>query len=354
MNNLDAALDFSARVYRHNDITFDPSYFSWQFGRSGGVDRGAYNGALMAMKNGRVVGTCAIGSVTMLVAGSLVHGGWIQHWFTEAGNGPLGLMLLRRLTKPLAFFGGAGASSAGLASLRLAKPDLLLFELTRLFAVIDPVRTLELSFATTPQALDYLKTLRVPPPSPHVQVEPIARFGSSYDRLWEATRRDILVATDHDSRYMNWRYRDHPYFDYACRMCHGPAGAVVFVWRNEQMRKGHATVARLCEAIGKPAAIAESFPSVIAEIAKDRAAFIDFFGCNAGVNAGLLAGGMHIAATRDDFDLARLFQPLERSAMQRLHFYVSFTADCRPTVPIDYTRFYVTKTDSNQDRPNLV
>ena len=45
-------------------------------------------------------------------------------------------------------------------------------------------------------------------------VAPVAEFGPEFDRLWREASRQLRVAIIRDSRYLNWRYRNHPIYSY--------------------------------------------------------------------------------------------------------------------------------------------
>lgn len=350
LQDLPELRDFSDRAYRKNDITFTNAYFDWQFNRCGGAAR-PHNGALIARKGGAVIGNCLVPSYDISMNGEIRQGGWIHEWFVDPGHGALGLIMLRKMLKGLAFFAGAGISSHGLAAMRAVCPTMTLFALNRTFAVFDAEKTFALSFHTKPCTLTYLKGLRPPPPPATVTVELIDRFDARFDAAWDAFREGITLATHRTSAFMNWRYLDHPVFTYQAARASGPAGDVHCVWRMEQVHGSDTRVARICEVIGSPQAIAESLPAILAVMGADGAAFADFFCSHAETVGATITAGMHAVVARSDFVLARLFQPLADTVAHSLDYYFYLPGAARPG---DYSRCYFTKGDSNQDRPNIV
>ena len=342
IRDLPAVRNFMDQAYKANDVTCFDDYFRWQFNRCAGADRSSDNGALMAVADDCVIGICLVPHYEVSMLDRVVQGGWIHHWFTAGGHGPLGLTMLRRLQRDLAFFGGAGISSQGLLAMRALCPALVLFELTRLFAVVDADATFDLLFSKAPATKTYLRSLRVLA-APAVRVEPVTLFDDEYERSWNLMRPGFLFATHRTARYMNWRYIEHPYFRYKAVRCHGSRGAVFYVWREETIHGRDHTVIRLGDVIGPIAAIAETFPAAFATMAQARPCFIDFFCSNAEVVASLMAGGMHLTVTRPDFDLPRLFQPLARDNSKTLHFYYQLA----PAFPIPrhetFATSYITK-----------
>lgn len=52
--------------------------------------------------------------------------------------------------------------------------------------------------------------------APNVDVRTIEQFDAEVDVLWEEARRSREVCAVRDARYLNWRYIQHPDFDYRC------------------------------------------------------------------------------------------------------------------------------------------
>ena len=181
----------------------------------------------------------------------------------------------------------------------------------------------------------------------------IDEFGTHYDRLWAVFRSDVTFGTNRSASYMNWRYVRHPYFQYQRRLFESPAGAAYIVWREEPVTGHEKCVARVCEAIGSPAALADAVPVLYQHLADRPVAFADFFGAHASVLAGLRAGGMRPVITVPPFDLPRLFSPLAPDVRKTLNFAISLSADCPAIDLYAHDKMYLTKGDTNQDRPNL-
>ena len=352
IEDLPAVRAFMDRAYKPDDVTCLDDYFRWQFRRCGDEQGVSGDRTLMAVVGGRVVGICLVPEYDVAMSGQIVRGGWIHHWFTEPGHGPIGLAMLKRLLGGLRFFGGAGISSQGVAAMRLACPALVVFDLVRLYAVFDADATFDLVFDRGPGTRTYLRSLRLPA-SRSARVDRVEAFDDRYECVWDAVRTNFLFATHRTAKYMNWRYFAHPYFTYKAVCCCGIQGEVYYVWREERIHGRDRVVVRLCDVIGPLAAIEETFASAYDAMSESKPLFVDFYCSNADVVSGLVAGGMQPAVTRSDFDLPRLFQPLERDSMKTLHFYYQVS-------PLDvpghtaFTRSYITKSDSNQDRPNLI
>lgn len=350
--DLERAMAFSRQVYGPRNIAFEPDYFDWQFMRCAGEPHEDGCGALIALSNDEIVATCLVGKYPVLVNGQVVGGGWIQDWFSAPSSGAVGLAMFSKATNDLGFFGGAGIAQPAIAAMRSLMPGLTWFEMDRMFAVIDPQQTAELCFETSPNTPDYLKSLRAPTPDPAIASEKLTLFDVNYDNVWTDTSAGFLATTHRTSRFMNWRYFDHPLFEYQCHVCTGPKGPVYYVWRDEKVANQDVSVGRICDVIGAPQAIAETFPTIFSVMAGAGHAFVDFHCSNAAVNAALATAGMQPVVSRPDFDLARLFQPLESAPNKKLDYYYNLPAHVDRLLSANHSLTYFTKSDSNQDRPN--
>ncbi len=350
--DLDDVREFSGQVYRRNNVIFTPEYFRWAFERTLGEDRSQRHGAMMALLDGRVIGTFVGVGHVFSAFGRLHEGVWIHDWFTEIGHGPTGLQVAMAGVRGRWFFGGSGHGLQGLAVLRAAFPRGRYFELERLVAIADPHAAAELSLLRSEHTEPFLRTVRVAWPDARVTLEPFDLFGAGYDHVWDDVRGDFAFATHRTAQYMNWRYADHPLFRYERAVARTPHGPAYFVWRNERVAGSDTTVGRMCEAIGQPGALAAGFPAAFAQMRASGIAFVDFFCSNASVNAALVEAGMMAAVTRPELDLARLFQPLEGAVSKSLDFSLFFPSGTPGEGPFDFRRSYITKGDSNQDRPN--
>lgn len=352
--DLPAALEFSSKVYRPNNVVFFEDYFRWVVHQTARMDHSAEHGAVMAERDGRIVGTFIVANHLFTANGEIRRGGWGHDWFTEAGHGPTGLKLLIPKLRSLWFYGGSGYGLQAQAVMRSLGMPSIWFEIERLIGIIDAAAATGLSVVRSEYTETFLRTIRVRPPSRAITALAVEAFDTDYDHVWDDVRPAFLLATHRTSRYMNWRYVDHPRFRYRRVVCHGSAGAVYYVWREERIAGRDQLVCRLCEVIGKPEAIVETFPSVFVLMCESGAVFVDFFCSNASINAALTAAGMASAVTRPELDLPRLFQPLEGHISKSLDFGLFFPTGDGALGPFDYHQAYITKGDANQDRPNIL
>ncbi len=295
---------------------------------------------------------CLVARYPMVIRQQPTTGGWIHFWFADPGHGPLGLRLLRQVSGNLPFLGGAAIEIAAATTMRQLYRDMLWFDLERLFCPLDPGLTARLSLSRNDDTLRFLRALSISAGGPLADLAEIDRFGDDYDAVWSDMRIGFAITTDRTSRFMNWRYVDHPRLSYRRVACRAASGTVFYVWR-EEVTQGPvaATVARLCEVVGSPDAIRDTLTTCLRHMAARNLAFVDFFCSSSTVVQGLIAGGMRPVVSRPGFDLPHRLRPVESYVNKRLDFYYMFPSGSMRADHSDFRQCYFTRGDSNQDIP---
>lgn len=350
--HLPAIRRFADRHIRPEYPVFEERFFQWQFHQRSDDGTDPSQAALGTVaETGEVLSLSLGRAEPAWVAGRIETGGWLHEWFADPSHQGGGFVALSRMLKQTGLMAASGHALTTTniwSRLRL----MVEFELERLFAVCDADATMGLLLASGEMTGPYLRLCR-PAPAPEVTCHPVVAFDDAYETCWRRMREGVTVAIDRSAGFMNWRYLRHPVFRYEARRAETNHGAAYFVWRIEAVAGRPATVARLVEAIGAPHAIADAFPTIFTEIGKTGAAFVDYFGTNANVLAGLCGGGMRRVVNTPDFDLPRLFSPLAADCRRKLKFAFSPRPDALdPVSRNDVGRTYFTKGDGNQDRPN--
>jgi|HubBroStandDraft_6_1064221.scaffolds.fasta_scaffold172663_2 hypothetical protein len=188
--------------------------------------------------------------------------------------------------------------------------------------------------------------------------------GNSLPANWDekdwAELSTHTVGAARDADYLDWRYRDHPVFDY--RFVTVPEGSRtgLAVWRLETIqratdlgREDVDRIARLLEFL--PASLENAdqlFGAVLRDVEAAGAMAIDFYSYHSITRKWLKEVGFPGSDSHVDGDcLPSRFQPLDGKKggimsaifLQDIHSS-NFTADDCP--------WYWTKSDSDQDRPN--
>ena len=350
-DDLPAAAAFDRVVDRPRNSTFDPDFFGWQY-LDGARGPKPVAEALAAWHGGRVVATLMMSETDFVVEGRTVRGGVAHEWYADPERGIVGLEMFAKALPRLPVIIGAGPSLASMITSRRLRPQCV-FPLTRLIAVLDPARTADLSFARVDHTVAYMRSLAPRKPRAGIPAgDLVAGFGDDYEAAWRSLRPSLQLAADRTAPYMNWRYARHPRFRYRILRCRTGRGGAWFVWREEEI-PGGTRIARLCEAVGAPDAVAEAVPALLACWCETPGlAFGDFFGSHDATCAALADGGFAHLLTLPGLDLPRLFSPPAPDVRKTLYYWLSLSKDLAFAPRLEPARTCFTKGDANQDRPN--
>lgn len=170
----------------------------------------------------------------------------------------------------------------------------------------------------------------------------------AWDAAWAADFAPGLVGTWRDAAYVQWRYRDHPRFDYRVRLAtEGGRARGLAVWRRQVVEGRAEEVLRIVELLGDEAAGRALVAEILAEAAESAVAFADFYCTSPAFAAPLESAGF----AREDPGgpvLPALFQPLDA---RRTALTGAFWAS-DGTERFAGRDVYFTRSDGDQDRPN--
>jgi hypothetical protein len=192
-----------------------------------------------------------------------------------------------------------------------------------------------------------------PPPGPRaraaagrVRIVPWSGDAERWDRLWShlAPR---LVGTWRDAAYLDWRYLEHPRFDYELRLAERDGDVVALLaYRRQPVAGVDADVVRIVEAIGDEDGVARLAAEILDAVSDERLAFIDFYCTGARFGAPLERAGF--VPEPAEGTLPSLFQPLDA---RRARLTGAFWS-ARWPVHLAGTDTYFTRSDGDQDRPS--
>lgn len=343
---------FTDRIVRPDYITVRDAFFDWQYRQAAEVSASTSGtGALAMVDEGRVVAFSLASKVKVFKEGQTLSGAWHQEWYADPEVRGAGLFLLKEQLKKNSFFGVSGQSLSA-ANVFSALRRTCWVELTRLFASTDSKLTHEILLAKGEDTLGYLNSQKILASPQGLEVKTVELFGTDYETVWKKFRERFFLAVDRNAEYMNWRYVHHPLFKYEKVSIATSAGPVFYVWREEDPQVVSKKAARLCEVIGEPRAIRESFGAFF-ELLKSRSLlFVDFFCSSHEVIAALMGAGMRQAIILPDFDLPRLLSPVASDVRKTISFAYSFDKTQDSDRLFESSKTYFTKGDTNQDRPN--
>jgi hypothetical protein len=340
---------FLARVYRPDYILrINETLFRWQFGETPAGKNSGYHLKVALLEN-KIAGVLGYVPVEVSLRDRVVRGAWTANWVIDPNWHRLGLgvLLMRELIRQFDVTLVVGLSRDSRMLLpRMGWSDF--GELTRYVYVLDHDRAKAL---TESGALEWPQTKPAQADSltSEVLVELVDRFSHDATQLWDRTLGAFTAGTRRSAQFLNWRYAQHPVFDYRLFevRCQGQLSGLA-VYRVEQVRNMSLRVGRIVELVSESMLETSLVKTVIEDARSQDVVALDFF-CSSRrfsrtmARCGFLPDGDNATA-----QIPTLFQPIDRRRTG-----IPFMAYLR-NVP-DATElydWYVTKGDGDQDRPN--
>ena len=342
---------------REHVLARDAGLLRWQYRRHDGGDG---TSVLGAWRGQELVGFLGVIETGFCVRGEQTSGGWLAMWVVapDARETGAGLRLLREALQHYTVAGCVGFNETA-ERLFVASGFSICQALPRWTRAVD-VEALE--------RLVHADATRYGPDVRAVWRGQAARLvdagagadpwsddaALAWDRTWGDLVAPRYVGTWRDSRYLAWRYVEHPGFEYELRVCRGDRGSVegLLVYRVEQVRDRAERVLRIVELLGEPAALRRLAAAAVAAGEDAGVAFVDASltlrdAGDALESAGFIREGGNVPT------LPSLFQPLDSRRTR-----VPAALRCGPESglhgePLFERRdVYVTRADGDQDRPN--
>jgi hypothetical protein len=187
--------------------------------------------------------------------------------------------------------------------------------------------------------------------------------GSSLPATWDEIDwpaiAESTIGVARDSRYLAWRYLQHPRFEY--RFVTIPEGTRtgLLVWRLETIRRSTANGLEDLDRIGRIVELLPASPenaqsllrNCVSAMRAEGAFAADFYGFHAATNRHLdEAGFVETRKLTDGEHMPSRFQPLDGKGGGILS--AMFLTGGGPSFDESTCPWYWTKSDSDQDRPN--
>ncbi len=344
-----------------------PELFDWTFRRPGYAEPGSYTFAV-AEEQGELAGILGGIPFDFNRFGRRSRGVWIVNYVIspEHRRGSAALQLLSQFRRPefdpVIAFGINPATSAIYRVLR----GQVLDEIPRHFLVLPEAcgrmqRLLEAAYPDWPAEraavlADAFVLRRTP--------RPAREAGDSIPPGWDEKDWPAIAAQTigavRDSRYLDWRYRQHPVFEYRFLTVPDGARTGLAVWRLETIRRqtpgGRADfdrIGRLLEFLPASPGNAEPLLGAFIHALREADALgADFYGYHGQTRCWFRQLGFAEAAPHPDGRaIPSRFQPLDGKGGGILSamFVQSDTPACGD---LPDCAWYWTKSDSDQDRPN--
>jgi hypothetical protein len=218
-------------------------------------------------------------------------------------------------------------------------------ELARYTKVLNPEAAAALTEDRRPPKVSEAASA-TPPRGSHVSIARVERFSEDVTALWDSVNGVSGAGTRRSAAFLNWRYADHPVFDYTLLEARGDGHLIgAGVYRVETVQGTTLRIMRLVEFLARPLAGGALIDALLEDARMHSVVFVDFFCSRTNISAlterGFVCGGEHTI-------LPILFQPIDhrRKGIPFMAHVGKFTDAPR------VHQWYVTKGDGDQDRPN--
>ncbi|WJW76702.1 hypothetical protein QVG61_06350 [Thiohalobacter sp. IOR34] len=329
---------FLREVYPNPDyVMHSPRFLRWQYLENPFNETGEYTLKLVISGN-EIIGQMGIIPVRVrLPDGGIVTGAYPVNLIVRKQAAPgFGALLMRDLLRTCDLVVNPGSSLAGLKiCVGLGMRDAGF--LHRYLRLVNPELAARLcSGDSLPPGLVF---------NADTDVGDATDSDRLPDRIPAAENIPFHAASIMRNRdYLLWRYQNHPAFDY--RFLTAGAGSALLVYRLEAVLSHEVSVCRIVDYMGNLDALPGLINALTSSLNDQEIALVDFFSSVEIPQAVLENAGLVCETPDAENRFASLFQPLDfRKLAIRLLVGGKHADSCNLDV-------YVTKGDSDQDRPN--
>jgi len=357
---------------RGHILARDEALLRWQYAQRRGrhADRPGPT-VLLAKEDGRIVGMLGLILSEMNVRGKALPGAWLAVWLTlpEVRKHGVGLKLLD------AAWNLAGCEAVFVIGINEHVKRIyaglgyeILDDVPRYVAAGDSKRAAALMLAIDANAdaggveahCRQIAIHQVEIDEGGAEVEAVAHpglFDADWDAAWAQRFAPALIGTNRDSTYLNWRYVNHPSFDYECRVARDARSGELHgltAFRVEQIRGRGERVLRIVEFLATPEGGPPLARAVAEAMRRHDVVFADFYCTCEKMAAPLEAVGFRVESHEGERPvLPCRLQPLEGGVFKMMGA-IRLAEEWRERggLMVPSGDLYVTKSDGDMDRAN--
>lgn len=229
----------------------------------------------------------------------------------------------------------------------------ILQDVPRWIGILDKPKTIEKLLDGNEKPLRYWNELKPLPSNSGYFISDLVE--EEWDVFYERFFAPRTIGFARNYSFIKWRYIDHPTFDYKILASKDAQGRLMgaAVIRIETLSTIGEKIGRVVEFIAADQDSSICLANAIVELAQD-CLFLDFY-CFSSTSAwGLEAVGFKrlLTSDTDTFVVPTRFQPID---LKITHMMAAFSLQASIKSKINFAEescFYITKGDSDQDRPN--
>ncbi len=324
--------DFVRLAFQPKYILGDEKFLDWQYASPGGV-------LFLAKRGEEITGFFGYRDFSYKVYGEVKNVRAVMNLFADekyrmAGVGP---MLARKVFDTPNYVLVSSYNDAAQKLYRHLRPDWReAGDFNRYFAVLAPYKLME--GLNVPHGKEFSSlSLRG-----RIEVGDISKIGQEFDDFWQKARARYPVTIERSSEYLKWRYSAHPFFDYqilAARQSEGLRGFLVYRIEEADGFK----IARIIDFVADQSAEVALLQEFLQRAKDAGAQAADFMFSGSLYKEPLGTVGFFDVAGTDFVKFPIRFNPLS---------YSKFVINIAYDIPAPLKDVYLTKGDSDQDRPN--
>lgn len=329
--------EFVSRAYHEDHILLDKAFLKWQFRDNPANPTEGFT-IKIVLKGESVVAMCAAIPVTLNAGGRVFRACYPVNLMTlpEFRALGLGFVLLRGLSKEFDVVINPGSSQEG-EKLCQALKFKSLGMLKRWLLVIDVAQAADL-YSGPPAHFESLQNkIQMPNPSAvHTCLDEV---------MWKGALPPSLQGVPRSYAFLKWRYMDHPHFKYDFLVSKDQTAGIVY--RLEKVLDQPQRICRIVEMLGEEQKCELLLQNLMAILQTENVALADFV-CSTNLYDRIFQEAGFI--TEGDERLSGfpyLFQPLSHKKVG-----IRCLISDHEQLAYDLNSWYVTKGDSDQDRPN--
>ncbi len=356
--HLPALQGFYAKNYQPNYLFLNERFFDWLFKENPGNSGDTYS-VKLAMDGIDVVGHLGYIPVTMAGPQSHYQACWLLNLMVNPeyrGRG-LGSQLVMEVARMFEITAGLGANApARRIYSRLGWTDFGC--LKRYILICNPYEVRIMM--QDPENRNYpwpltSNGLYTWGEQKKVEILTVKHFDKTHDQYLIPMSEQIGWGTVRSSLYLNWRYLNHPIFDYTCLIAVQPPSREVVeglvVFRTEKIRDMPIRVGHIVELIASSVALMPLLKKIIEIATVDNLAIVDFFSTSDFYADQLRTVGFLPAELHPWGEIPRLFQPIDYRPLGITFVFTAQSKELQVALS-EMGSWYVTKGDGDQDRPN--
>ena len=283
-NEISSLIDFIKKHRTEWTYLNQLSLLSWQYGPNQYLNKVEKYNIFIAIEKNEILGMICYIPFNFCFKGEIFSGVWPANWYTKMNiRKDVGLRLLMRLTKmnfDLTFVGKVTNIAEKIYE-RLNYHSL--GAMPRYFGIIDKESFIKISKISNPsltkekQENHIRKQLLINNFSTEMEIKEVNKLGNAWDEFWNTNIQNSFVGVNKCAKYLNWRYFNHPIFNYRALISSTGSIKGILIYRIEKVKNLDAKFIRILDLIG----VSSSFEGLVCRLIslskKLNIAFVDFF-----------------------------------------------------------------------------